>query len=71
MAASGANPVFDADLAGTWTVNGDVVDITTAVDTFVKDMLFTVASNIQGIMTLNGDQAFSGTRIQLILTRTS
>ena len=70
-AASGANPVFDADLAGTWTVNGNIVDFTTAVDTFVKDMLFTVGSNIQGIITLTGDQTFSGTQIQIILTRAS
>ena len=68
-AASGANPVFDADLAGTWTVNGNIVDFTTAVDTFVKDMLFTVGSNIQGIITLTGDQTFSGTQIQITLTR--
>ena len=69
VAASGANPVFDADMAGTWTVNANVVDIAQAADTFVKDMLFTVGSNIQGIITLTGDQTFSGTRIQITLTR--
>ena len=68
-AASGANPVFDADMAGTWTVSANVVDITQAADTFVKDMLFTVGSNIQGITTLTGDQTFSGTQIQITLTR--
>jgi hypothetical protein len=69
VAASGANPVFDADMAGTWTVSANVVDITQAADTFVKEMLFTVGSNIQGIVTLTGDQTFSGTRIQITLTR--
>ena len=71
IAASGANPVFDADMAGTWTINGNVVEFTQAADTFVRDMLFTVDSNIQGIITLSGDQTFSGTRIQLTLTRAS
>jgi hypothetical protein len=71
FAASGANPVFDADMAGTWTVNGNVVDFAQAADTFVRDMLFTAGSNIQGLMTLAGHQAFSGTDIQIILTRTS
>lgn len=72
VAASGANPVFDADMAGTWAVSGNViVDFTQAADTFVKNMLFTVGSNIQGIITLTGDQTFSGTRIEIILTRAS
>ena len=71
VAASGANPVFDADMAGTWTVNANVVEFTQTADTFVRNMPFTVSSNIQGITTLGGDETFSGTRIQLILTRTS
>jgi hypothetical protein len=71
MAATAANPVFDGDMAGTWAVNGNVIDFTQTADTFVRDMPFTVDSNIQGIMTLTGDQTFSGTRIQLTLTRAS
>ena len=69
FAASGANPALDADMAGTWTVSGNVVDFTQAADTFVRDMLFTVDSDIHGVMTLTGDQGFSGTRIQITLTR--
>jgi len=70
VAASGANPVFDADMAGSWAVSGNtVVDFTQAADTFVKDMLFTVGSNIQGIITLTGDKTFSVTQIQITLTR--
>ena len=71
FAATTANPVFDADMAGTWAVSGNVVDFTQAADSFVRDMPFTVGSNIQGIITLTGDRTFSGTQIQLILTRAS
>lgn len=69
VAASSSNPVLDADMAGTWTINGNAVDIAQAADTFVKDMLFTVGSDIHGVMTLTGHQAFSGTDIQITLTR--
>ncbi len=71
VAASGGTPAFDRDMAGTWSVNGNLVDFTQAADSFVRDMIFTVGSDIQGLMTLAGDQGFSGTRIQLTLTRTS
>jgi hypothetical protein len=69
VAASGANPVFDADMGGTWTVNANVIEFTQAADTFVRNMIFTVGSNIQGIITLTGDKTFSGTQIQITLTR--
>ena len=69
VAASGSNPVFDADMAGTWTAGAGVVDFAQAADTFVKDMLFTVGSDINGVMTLTGHQAFNGTDIQITLTR--
>jgi len=69
VAASGSNPVFDADMAGTWTAGAGVVDFAQAADTFVRDMLFTVGSDINGVMTLTGHQAFSGTDIQITLTR--
>jgi hypothetical protein len=68
---SGGSQPLDADMAGTWTVSGNVVDFTQAADTFVRDMLFTVGSNIQGIITLAGDKTFSGTQIQITLTRAS
>ena len=71
IAASGSNPVFDADMAGTWTVSNNVVTITQAADTFVRDMPFTWGPDSQGISSLTGDQVFSGTRIQLILVRAS
>jgi len=71
VAASGANPVFDSDLAGTWSATGNVVDFVQVADNFVDDILFTWGSDIQGISTLAGDQVFSGTRIQITLTRTN
>lgn len=70
VAASGSNPVLDADMAGTWSASGNIIDIAQAADTFVRDMLFTWGTNIQGIATLTGDQVFNGTRIQILLTRT-
>jgi hypothetical protein len=62
---------FDADMAGTWTASGNIVDFTQAADSFVRDMPFTWGSDIQGISTLAGDKVFAGTRIQLTLTRSS
>jgi hypothetical protein len=72
IAASGGNPAFDADMAGTWTATENhIVDFTQAADTFVKDMPFTWGPDIQGISTLSGDNVFSGTRIEITLTRSS
>ena len=69
VAASGGNPVLDADMAGTWTASGSVVNFTQAADTFVRNMPFTWGPDAQGISSLTGDKAFSGTRIQIMLTR--
>ena len=52
-------------------MSNNVVDITQAADTFVKDMLFTWGPDSQGIASLTGDQVFSGTRIQIMLVRAS
>ena len=67
----GSDPVFDADLTGTWTANGSVVTFDHAADTFIRDMPFDWSSNIQGISILTGDHTFSQTRIQVTLTRAS
>jgi hypothetical protein len=67
VAASGSNPVFDADMAGTWMQSGNTITILQSADTFVRDMNF--AATIGNTVTLVGDQTFSGTRIQLTLTR--
>jgi hypothetical protein len=67
MAASGANPAFDADMAGTWSQNGTVVEFNQAADSFVRDMIFTWGPD----SSLTGNHVFSGTSIQITLTKTS
>ena len=70
VAASGSNPVFDADLAGTWTATENhIVTFTQAADTFVRNMEFTWGSDIQGMSTLAADKVFPGGRVQITLTR--
>jgi hypothetical protein len=67
MAASDSQTALDADMAGTWTISGNVVDITQTADTFVRDMLFTIQPIAKSTWHLVGDQVFSGTRINLTL----
>ena len=58
-------PQVDQSLAGTWTFfNATDIDLASNTDTFLRDMLFTVAGN-----TLTGDQTFGSTRIQVVLTK--
>jgi hypothetical protein len=71
VAAYGGSPAFDRDMAGTWTTTGNTVDFTQTADSFVRDMAFTVGTDVQGITTLAGDHTFSGTRIEVTLTRAS
>jgi hypothetical protein len=71
IAASGSDPARDADLTGTWSASGSTVNFDHAADTFIRDMPFDWSSNIQGISILTGDHVFSGTRIQVTLTRAS
>ena len=69
LAASGAQTLFDADMAGTWSRNGEVIDFAQTADTFVKDMSFTIQRISGDVSALVGDQTFSGTRINLSLVR--
>ncbi len=55
---------FDADLAGTWNLTGDVVTFSQTADTFLRDMPFIAGEN-----RLSGDQTFSGTRVTAVLTK--
>jgi len=58
-------PQVDAPLTGTWTFfSATDIDLSSNSDTFLRDMLFTVTGN-----TLVGDQTFSATRIQIVLTK--
>jgi hypothetical protein len=67
IAPSGGQPVFDADLAGTWSQSGEVINFDHPADTFVNDMPFTIQRISDDISALVGDRTFSGTRINLTL----
>jgi hypothetical protein len=69
VAANGNDPAFDADMAGTWSQNGMIVQIDQAADTFVRDMPFELTANTIGGWDLVGDRGFLGTRVQLTLRR--
>lgn len=70
IAASTGSPAFDADMAGTWTQSGMLVDISQSADTFVRDMPFELTPGLAGGWDLVGDRVFSGTRVQVTLRRT-
>ena len=69
MVAPGGGPDFDADMAGTWTRTGMMVNFDQPADTFVRDMPFTLTPYV-GSWDLEGVQSFSGTEIRLTLRRT-
>lgn len=66
-AASGGNPAFDADMAGTWTMSGNVVQFHQNADTFVRNMDFILQPIATGAWDLIGDETFPGGRVQLTL----
>jgi hypothetical protein len=68
VAASGGNPAFDADMAGTWTHSGNTLKFNQSADTFVRDLIFSVVRN-GDTWALAADQVISGTRVQLTLER--
>jgi hypothetical protein len=56
---------LDLELTGTWELRGTVVTFNMPnVDTFVRDVPFTVGTN-----TLTADGTFNGTRVQVVLTK--
>ena len=62
---NGGGDDLDVDLEGTWGLNGTVVTFDMRnVDTFVRDVPFTVGTN-----TLSADRTSNATRIQVVLTR--
>ena len=71
LVAFGGNPAVDADMAGTWTRNGDTIDFTQSADTFVRDMTFTIEQITDRIWYLVGDDVFAGTRINVRLAQDS
>lgn len=62
LVAPGGSP--SESMAGSWSLSGNTVTFSQPADTFVNDMSFQVVGN-----TLQGDETFSGTRIQVTLTR--
>ena len=70
VAAANGAPASDASMAGTWTVIGTQVRFVQSADTFMKDMVFTVASapGVSGT-TLVGDHTSAGTRVQVTLVK--
>ncbi len=70
VAASGSNPAFDADMAGTWSESNNKVTFSQSADTFVRNLTFTVVPN-GSTWALSADQVVNGTRIQLTLSRAS
>jgi hypothetical protein len=60
-------PAVDADLAGTWTRNGDEVDFTQSSNTFVDDMTFRIEQITDTVWSLVSDEVVNGTRINVTL----
>ena len=54
-----------ASMAGTWTLQGNILTFDQAADTFVRDTPFILKSSNQ----IEADKAFSGTRVLLTLAR--
>jgi hypothetical protein len=55
---------LNADMAGTWTLVGDIVTFSQAADTFVRNVPFVATAN-----RLTGDQQFTSTRVRIALTK--
>ena len=64
---STAYPAVDADMAGTWTRNGDEIDFNQASNTFVNQMTFRIEQISDTVWSLVGDQVVNGTRINVTL----
>ena len=65
--ATASYPAVDADLAGTWTRNGDQVDFTQASNTFVSQMTFRIEQITDRVWSLVADDVVNGTRINVTL----
>jgi hypothetical protein len=68
LAASGGNPAFDADMAGTWAQTGSTVTFSQSADTFVRNIPFTAVAN-GSKWALEGNGSFSGTAVQITLSQ--
>ena len=68
LAATNSNPVFDADMAGTWAQTGSTITFAQSADTFVRNMTFAIVAN-GNLWELVGDGGPAGTRIQITLSQ--
>ena len=68
LAATNVNPVFDADMAGTWAQTGNAITFAQAADTFIRNMTFAIVAN-GSLWELVGDGGPVGTRIQITLSQ--
>jgi hypothetical protein len=57
---------IDADLSGTWRLEGQTVRLTLPQARFLSEMIFRIGEN-----RLVGDESFGDTRLQITLTRNS
>jgi hypothetical protein len=71
VAASASSPVFDADMAGTWSESGSVVTVSQSADTFVRDMPLTLSNDPINGWILVGDKSFNSVRVQITLRTTA
>lgn len=55
---------FEADLAGTWSLNGGTAEFSHEADTFIRDMSFEVDEG-----RLSGDETFDDVRVQIVLQK--
>lgn len=69
VVASGSTPALDADMAGTWTQNGNSVTFSQAADTFVRNTTFAMVAAGSTAWDLEGVGTFSGTEVRLTLRR--
>lgn len=54
----------DADMAGSWTLDGAIVHIAQSADTFIRDLPFAVEGN-----SLTGDATFDDVHVHLVMSR--
>lgn len=55
---------LDADLTGTWTLEGSTVTFNQTADTFIRDAQFTASRD-----RLTGEGTFDGQTVRLVLTK--
>jgi hypothetical protein len=54
----------DADMAGSWTLDGTTVHISQSADTFIRDLPLEVEGN-----SLTGDATFDDVKVHLVMSR--